>query len=84
MLRIRYIGGYVIMKLREKKNLDVGFFEDFHKEYLQSHSTDRINAIDHGGFVHITDSCFQLFLTIETVTHQEMKPTTAVMDDSFR
>ena len=34
--------------------------------------------------MHITDSCFQLFLAIETVTHQEMKATAAVMDDLFR
>lgn len=33
--------------------------------------------------MHITDSCFQLFLAIETVTRQTMKPTAAIMDDSF-
>lgn len=79
---IRYMGGYVIRKLREKKDLD-GFFEDSDKEYLHFHSTDSINAIDCGGLMQITDSCFQLFLAIETVTRQEMKAMAAVMDDSF-
>ena len=78
---IRYMGGYVIRKLKEKKDLDVDFLEDTDKEYLHSHSTDWINAIDRGGLVHITDSCFQLFLAIETVTRQEMKAMAAVMDD---
>ena len=80
---IRYMGGYVIRKIREKKNMDVSFLEDSDKVYLQSHSTDWINAIDRGGLIHITDSCFQLFLAIETVTRLEMKATT-VMDDTFR
>ena len=53
------------------------------KENFESHSSDYINAIDHGGLVHITDSCFQLFLAIKTVIHQEMKSTVAIMDDSF-
>lgn len=79
---IRYMGGYVIRKLKEK-DLDVGFLEDSDK-YLESQSSDWINAIDCGGLVHITDSCFQLFLAIETITRQEMKATAAVMDDSFR
>ena len=80
---IRYMGGYVIRKIREKKNMDVSFLEDSDKVYLQSHSIDWINAIDRGGLIHITDSCFQLFLAIETVTRLEMKATT-VMDDTFR
>ena len=84
MLLRRYMGGYVIRKLKEKKGLDVDFLEDTDKEYLHSHSTDWINAIDRGGLVHITDSCFQLFLAIETVTRQGMKATAAVMDYSFR
>ena len=46
-------------------------------------SSDWIYAIDRGGLVHITDSCFQLFLAIETVTRQKMKATNAVMDDTF-
>ena len=80
---IRYMGGYVIRKIREKKNMDVSFLEDSDKVYLQSQSTDWINAIDRGGLIHITDSCFQLFLAVETVTRQEMKVTT-FMDDTFR
>ena len=78
------MGSYVIMKLKEKKDLDVGFLEYTDKEYLHYHSTDWINAIDRGGLVHITDSFFQLFLAIDTVTRQEMKATAAVMDDLFR
>jgi len=80
---IRYMGGYVIRKIREKKNMDVSFLEDSDKVYLQSQSTDWINAIDRGGLIHITDSCFQLFLAVETFTRQEMKDTT-FMDDTFR
>ena len=80
---IRYMGGYVIRKLREKKDLNVGFLEDSDKEYLHFHSTDWINAIDRGGLMHITDSCFQLFLAVESVTRQEMKSMAAVMDDSL-
>ena len=81
---IRYMGGYVIRKLKEKKDLDVDFLEDTDKEYLHSHSTDWVNAIDRSGLVHIIDSCFQLFLAIEMVTRQEIKATAAVMDDLFR
>ena len=74
------MGGYVIRKLKEKDQQDVGFLD---KEYLESQSSDWINAIDRGDLVHITDSCFQLFLAIEMVTRQEMKATAAVMDNSF-
>ena len=59
---IRYMGGYVIRKIRKKKDLDIGFLEDSDKGYLHFHSTDWINAIDCGGLVHIIDSCFQFFL----------------------
>lgn len=76
------MGGYAIKKLRDK-DIDVEFLVDSDKEYLESQSSEWINAIDRGGLLHITDSCFQLFLAIETVTSQEMKPTAAVMDDPF-
>lgn len=80
---IRYMGGYVIKKLKDKK-CDVGFLVDTkNKTSLEAQSSDWINAVDRGGLVHITDSCFQLFLAIETVTRQKMKATNTVMNDTF-
>jgi len=58
------------------KNYDVEFLIDSRKEYVHVQSSDWINAIDRGGLVHITDSCFQLFLGIETVTCQNLKKAT--------
>ena len=78
---IRYMGGYVIRKLG--KNCDIEFLIDPKKDYLHVQSSDWINTIGRGGLVHITDSCYQLFLAIETVTRQKMKATNAVMDDTF-
>jgi len=78
---IRYMGGYVIKKLQSKH--DVEFLVDLDKEFQDTESSEWTNAIDRGGLVHITDSCYQLFLSIETVTRQKMKATNAVMDDSF-
>jgi len=78
---IRYMGGYVVKNL--PKNHDVGFLIDSGEEFQEAESSDWINAIDRGGLVHITDSCYQLFLSIETVTRLKMKATNAVMNDSF-
>ena len=60
------------------------FLEHSDKEYLKSQSSDCMNAIYHDGLMHITDSSFQLFHAIEMVIRQEMKATTAIIDDSFR
>ena len=80
---IRYMGGYVVRKLKEKKH-DVEFLVNSrNKACLEAQSSDWINAVDRGGLVHITDPCFQLFLAIETVTRQKMKATSAVMNDTF-
>jgi len=43
------------------------------KRIQESSSTDWINIIDRGGLIHVTDECYQLFLTIEHATHRELK-----------
>ena len=42
-----WLGGYVIRKIRERKDKrkDVSFLEDSDKEYLHSHSTDWIIVV---------------------------------------
>ena len=77
------MGGYVIKKLSDKKH-DVEFLVvSKNKTSLEAQSSDWINAVDRGGLVHITDSCFQLFFAVETVTRQKMKATNTVMNDTF-
>ena len=59
---IRYMGGYIVRKLKEKKR-DVEFLVDSkNKAYLETHSSDWVNAIDRGGLVHVTDQCFNYSL----------------------
>ena len=60
------MGGYKVKTLQ--KNHDVRFLIDSGEEFQEAESSDWTNAIDRGGLVHITDSTYQLFLSIETVT----------------
>lgn len=61
---IRYMSGYVIHKL-QNKHIEVNFLilDKASVAVSEVESSDWINLIDRGGLVHVTDDCFQLFLS---------------------
>ena len=69
---IRYMAGYVIRKLN-KKQCSVDFLiEKDRNSIAENKSTEWVNLIDRGGLIHVTEECYQLFISIECVTRHHM------------
>ena len=81
---ICYMAGYVIRKL--KKQYSVDFLIEKDKDNIaETKSTEWINLIDRGGLVHVTEQCYQLFISIECVTcHHMCIANVKSMDEGFR
>lgn len=70
---IRYMSGYVIRKL---KCGPTDFLVRKNKaEIAEVESSEWIALIDRGGLVHVTDECFQLFLSMEGVIRRHLENT---------
>ena len=70
---IRYMSGYVIQKLSSKCGpLDFLTLQD-QDEIAEMESSEWILNIDRGGLVHVTDDCFQLFLSLECAIRRHLK-----------
>ena len=81
---IRYMGGYVIRKLK-KKHFDIEFLI-VDQTFSTMESSEWINLIDRGGLVHITDDCFQFFLSMECAIRRNLdrfNNKRALTNDSF-
>jgi len=63
------MSGYVVRKLQASgKYGSVEFLAVKDPDVVDGadhESTDWIKLIDHGGLVHVTDECYQLFISIE-------------------
>ena len=79
------MAGYVIWKLsRNFHSMDL-LVESDKENITELYSMEWINLIDCGGLVHITEECYQVFLSIEYVTRHHMcMNNSKSMDDGFQ
>ena len=81
---IRYMGGYVICKLKNK-HFDIDFLI-VDQTISTMESSKWINLINRGGLVRVTDDCFQLFLSMECAIRRNLdgfNNKRALTNDSF-
>lgn len=70
---VRYMCGYVVRKMQNaSKHVEVGFLISDQAAASQMESSEWINLIDRGGLVHVTDDCFQLFLSMECAVRRNL------------
>lgn len=82
---IRYMAGYVIRKLNKKQDSVDCLIEKNKDSMAETSSSEWVNLIDRGGLVHVTKECFQLFLSIESITRHHMSTANLKsMDEDFR
>ena len=84
---IRYMAGFVVRKVQKKldaKDVEM-LIESDEAAITDSSSAEWVNMIDRGGLVHVTDACYQLFLSIEQAIRQELQLSKiSSMDENFR
>lgn len=68
---IRYMSGYVLRKVCANHNVDFLLKTTCANE-AATDSSAWINTIDRGGLVHVTDDCFQLFLSMESAIRRKL------------
>ena len=69
---VHYMSGYVVRKLQRLK-YSIEFLILKGDDVVAEESTEWISLIDRGGLVHVTNECFQLFLSMETVMRRHLE-----------
>lgn len=76
---VRYMCGYVVRKMQNASNhVEVGFLISDQAAASKMESSEWIKLIDRGGLVHVTDDCFQLFLSMECAVRRKLKTSSTI------
>ena len=78
------MSGYVIRKLSTKCGaIDFLTLQD-QDEIAEMESSEWISNIDRGGLVHVTDECFQIFLSMECAIRRHLNNKERRADEIFK